>query len=1075
MLEFLCGAAGSGKTEEIYRRAQQDAAAGKSVFLLVPDQYSMFAEQELISRLGLSAQNKIQVLTFARLSNIVFSKLGPLRTRYIDKAGKYLMACRAMQLSEKELKFFARNINQPGFAGLIVSLISEFKRYGVTPEALEENAKATDNTPLKMKLSDLAVIYRKFNESLEKEYSNAEDSLAISVEKISQCDFICGTVYVNFFKSFTPVEYAALSEIMKKADLCVALCCDSLSFDSVVFSSQAHTHAKLCDIAKSLNIPVSAPEFLKGEFRFSKNAELRHLRDNFFSFRTPCFNGKPDSIHIVTPENRYAEVTQCARLIHRLCRTKGYSFNDFLILTGSMESYDLLIPSIFEEFEINHFLDRKIKLTDSPLMRMIISVLEILAYGFSYERVMTVIRSGFWDISKPESDIFENYILAADITHKDWNSTEPWQYNPKESAFDMDQINAVKAKVINPLLILCKMFSGRKTIPEICSKLCKFLNSLNLQQRVSTTIDQYIEQDRIESAEQLHRTWNSFVSVINQISECMPDTYATFTEFLSLFNAACGELTVGIVPPTQDKVMISEISRFRSTGEKVVIVLGVCDSSFPKSHSAEGLISDAERNKLAASGLILAPDAFSRQKEEQFLVYSVLTTASEHLCLFSPLSDKEGNNLGSSSVIKRIKALFPEIVLDNLNGEDNLIESRENAFYELSARLFEVDFEIDRLKPIWKNAYAFFAQSPDYKSRLEKFRQMHSRRGLPTKISAKTAEQLYGKPLILSVSKLEKYNSCAFSFFMRYGLLANERLLGGLKETDTGSILHSVLCDYFKANKDADFSQISRSDCFSDIAALVDKVAQDSGNSMFVASNFYSYMMLRLKNIATSTAWKLVKFYSQSEFRPTDFEISFGRHGKLPAYEISTRHGEAYLEGFIDRVDRAELGGKSYISITDYKSSEKGIDEVRIDAGITIQPLIYANAVTRSTDAETAAMMYMQMTDPIIQSDSTPTEQEWESSMSAQIKIHGIFLDEPEVILAFDKNPDDKKAEHYFTLDKKSLLLQSDMEKKLKSAEECAAQTADSILDGNIDAEPPSIKGFDPCSYCPYSGVCSEE
>ncbi|MBE7031677.1 MAG: hypothetical protein E7401_01785 [Ruminococcaceae bacterium] len=1075
MLEFLCGAAGSGKTEEIYKRAERDAAAGKSVFLLVPDQYSMFSEQELISRLGLSAQNKIQVLTFARLSNMVFSKLGPLRTRYIDKAGKYLMACRAMQLSEKELKFFARNTSQSGFAGLIVSLISEFKRYGVTPESLEESARLTDDAPLGMKLFDLAVIYRKFNELVAEEYSNAEDSLAIAAPKISCCDFIQGSVYVNFFKSFTPVEYTALSEIMKKADLCVALCCDSLSEESSVFSVQAHTHAKLCEIAKSLNIAVSAPEFLKEEYRFLHNAELRHLRDNFFSFKTPCFFGSPESIHIVMPENRYAEVTECARLIRRLCRTKGYSFNDFLVLTGSMESYELLIPSIFEEFEINHFLDRKIKLTDSPLMRMIIAILEILAYGFSYERVMTIIRSGYWDISKTEADIFENYILAADITHKDWNSHDDWHYNPKESAFDMEQINSVKAKVVNPLLGLLGMFSGRKTVSEICRNICGFLNSINLHELVSTKIDLYISSDRIEAAEQLHRAWNSFVSVINQISECMQDNYATFTEFLALFSAACGELTVGIVPPTQDKVMISEVSRFRSTGEKVVIVLGVCDSSFPKSHMAEGLISDSERNKLADTGLTLAPDAYNRQKEEQFLVYSVLTTGSEQLYLFSPASDKEGNSLGSSSVIKRIKALFPEIAPIRINDEEDLIESRENTFYELNARLFEVDFEVDRLKPIWKSAYAFFAGNPEYKSRLERFRQMHSRRGLPTKLSAKTAEQLYGKPLILSVSKLEKYNSCAFSFFMRYGLLADQRLLGGLKVTDTGSILHSVLCDYFKAKKDADFSQINRSDCFSDIAVLVDKVAADSGNSMFAASNFYGYMMLRLKNIATSTAWKLVKFYSQSEFRPTDFEISFGKHGQLPAYEISTRHGEAFLEGFIDRVDRAELGGKSYISITDYKSSEKGIDESKIDAGITIQPLIYANAVTRIENAEPAAMMYMQMNDPIIQSDSVPTEQDWERSMSAQIKINGIFLDDPEVILAFDKNPDDKKAEHFVNLDKKSMFVQSEMEKKLKAAEECAARTAGNILDGHIDAEPPDIPGFDPCSYCPYSSVCSEE
>lgn len=1076
MLEFLCGAAGSGKTEEIYKRAQADSAAGKTVFILVPDQYSMFAERELISRLGLSSQNKIQILTFSRLSNMIFSKFGPLRTGYIDKAGKYLMACRAIQLTAAELKFFVRNVNQPGFSGLIVSVISEFKRYGATPDSLLAAAEKTNDAVLAMKLWDFATIYRKFDELVTAEYSNAEDSLAIAAPKISECDFISGSVYVNFFKSFTPTEYYALTEIMKKADLCIALCCDTLSESSALFSAQAHTYSSLMQIAEALGINAKKPIFLTEEKRFLNNAELRHIKDNFFSHKTLPFKGKPASVHIYNPDNRYAEVTECARLVRRLCRTGGYSFNDILILTGSMADYELLIPSVFDEFDINCFLDRKIKLTESPLMRMIIAVFEILAYGFSYERVMTIIRSGFWNISRDEADILENYILAADISHKQWNSTKPWTYNPHPSAFDMEFINAAKEKVIAPVLELKEMFCGRKTVGEICKNLCIWFNSMALHETVSARIDEYINTDRAELANQLHRMWNSFVSVINQLSSCMYDTPASFTQFYELFTAACSELTVGIIPPTLDKVMISEASRFRSTGEKIVIVLGVCDSAFPKSYMAEGLITDEERLSLAEAGFTLAPDAYNRQKEEQFLIYSVLTTANEQLYLFSPANDRDGKALGSSSVIKRIKALFPEIEVNKGSSEFDSIEGRENTFFELCARLFEVGFEPAALKPLWQKAYGFFKENAKYAARLEQFEKMHARKGIPPKISKKTAQLLYGSPLTLSVSKLEKYNSCAFSFFMRYGLFAEERLLGGLKATDTGTILHSVLCDYFKANKDADFGKITRNECFDDIAALIDTAAENSKSSPFAASNFYNYMMLRLKSIASSTAWKLVKFYEQSDFRPVGFEISFGKHGSLPAYEISAQHGSVYLEGFIDRIDSASLNGRTYINITDYKSSEKRIDPAMVDAGITIQPLIYANAATRQTEnAQPAAMMYMQMNDPILKCDQPPSEHEWEAGMNNKIKIHGIFLDEPEVILAIDKNPDDKNSIHYINCDKKSRLTQSSMVLKLRGAEECAAKTADSILDGKIDAAPPLLPGFDPCAYCPYSSVCREE
>jgi len=1078
MLNFICSTDEAQKLNEIYKRATADADLGKSVFILVPEQYSMYAETELIEILGLSAQNKIQILTFSRLCNLIFSKMGPLRTRYIDKAGKHIMTRRALQLAEKKLVFFRRNINQHGFTGLIQSAISEFKRYGISPSALTDTADKTGDTRLGMKLRDLAVIYETFNTLVECNHSNSEDNLSLIIPKIEKADFLQGSIYVNFFKSFTPTEYAVLSQLMQKSDLCVALSLSCPDDRSDVFSAQVNTYNKLTVIAQSNKISVSAPIILKDENTVYD--DLKHLKDNFFLCSPQSYMGDVQHIHILRPDNFYAEVTQCAALIRKLLREKGYSFNDFLILTGNMESYELLIPSIFEEYGINYFLDRKISLIESPLMRMIIAVLEILAYGFSYDRVMRLARSGFFNLTIDEADIFENYVLAADVTHSQWNSKNEWSYNPDPNKFDINFINSVKSRLIDPVLNFLAMFSGRKTTREICTNLFKWLSDTEIDKAVNKKIADFKLSANSESAEQLRLVWNSFVSVTNQISDYMQDEFSTFEEFYHLFSSACGELNVGMIPPTRDKVVISPVDMFRSTGCKVVIVLGALDGIFPKDYQSEGLISDAERIALEQSGLILAPDTFTQQKEEQFLIYSVLTTAREQLYIFSPLSDRDGKSLNPSEVLITLEnSLFPKLTEDCINDKDNLTfaESPKAAFNRLSAELFEKGWNIELLSPIMKAIYNHLKEDPVFLPQLERLYRMYLSKFIDNQLTPDTAKVLYGLPLTLSVSKLEKYNACAFSFFMQYGLVAQERMLGGLKSSDTGNILHSVLCDYFKtkAEENADYSAIKHDQCFSEISALVEKAGKDTNENLYADSHYYRYMMLRLKNIATATAWKMIKFYSQSKFRPTGFEISFGKHGTYPPYDLDTQLGKVSLKGFIDRVDSAEIDGICNLSITDYKSSERKLDMALAEAGIHFQPLIYANALRRHIpDSQVAAMFYLQMNDPIIGCNTPPDEHTWEKEMSDKIAAHGIIMDDAAVIEGIDTEYANKDAVHYIQCSGKSLLHKDLLEKALTDADKKAAESADDILAGKIDVNPAFVSDFNPCRYCPYGSICGK-
>ena len=1081
MLSFICGTDETSKVHEIYRLARQSASTGKSVFILVPEQYSMYAEQELISALGLSAQNKIQVLTFSRLCNLIFSKMGPLRTKYMDKAGKYIITGRALRMCRNDLMFFKRNVSQHGFTGLIMSAISEFKRYGVSPDVLKSTAENCKDDRLRLKLHDLSIIYEKFNSLLEANHSNSEDNLSLIVPKIPEADFLSGVFYINFFKSFTPSEYAVLSALMTKTDLCVSLCTPTLHGKSQVFSSQINTYQKLCSLAKENGVSVLPAKFIDNGSSVSGSADLDHLRDNFFSASPQSFMGKPEHIHILRPDNYHGEVTACAALIKRLVRERGYSFNDFLVLTGDITSYQLLIPPIFAEFGISYFLDCKTPIAESPFMRMVISVLEILAYGFSYDRVIKIARSGFFPVSKEETDMFENYILASDITHAHWQNRDAWSYNPDKHMFDMDRVNAIKSCIVHPLLDLADKFSGRKTTKTICNNLYEWLTELDIPTIVSDKIDLYKNASMPNNAQELQMVWNSFVSVTNQICDHMGEDFCTFEEFYQIFVSACGELSVGTIPPTQDKIIISPVDLFRSTGNKVVILLGANDGVFPRDYSTEGIISDSERVLLADAGLTLAPDTYQQQQEEQFLIYSVFAAAKSELYIFSPLSNREGKGLKPSEIIHTLSdVLFPDInsCTEDLSSELIFAESREAAFQQLMLRLFDANWDRSHLSPVFDAVLSYLQKDPVYEPRIARLHQMHLAKSKSDTLSTDVAKRLYGYPLVLSVSKLEKYNACAFSFFMKYGLFAQERLLGGLKSTDTGNILHNVLCTYFKdkSKKNADYSKIQREECINEISALVDTLGSNANENLYTTSHYYKYMMLRIKNIASSTAWKLINFYSQSSFRPTGFEVSFGEHGTYPPYPINSKHGEVYLKGFIDRVDSAETEGKTYLAITDYKSSERQLDMTLAEAGVHFQPLVYANALTKhSPDATVAAMFYLQMNDPMLKFADTPTQEQWEKGMTDNIKAHGIILDDNEVLAAIDRNFEDKDAIHYIKCDKKSLFSAELMTKVLYDAEVKATETADNILEGKISVNPAKISGFDACEYCPYSSICQEQ
>ena len=155
MLNCIHGGAGSGKQALLFERIASGSAAGKKSVLLVPEQFSMHMEKKIIESFGAPAQLYTEVLSFSRLANKILSRTGPLRLRYVDAVGKNILLRAAIQKVERCLLTFGRNAHTQGFGKVLLTTISEFKRYGITPDTLGSGLKLDEDGKLAVETTNV--------------------------------------------------------------------------------------------------------------------------------------------------------------------------------------------------------------------------------------------------------------------------------------------------------------------------------------------------------------------------------------------------------------------------------------------------------------------------------------------------------------------------------------------------------------------------------------------------------------------------------------------------------------------------------------------------------------------------------------------------------------------------------------------------------------------------------------------------------------------------------------------------------------------------------------------------------
>ncbi len=1120
-LRLIYGRGGSGKShyclqdikEKIKENGKDSNKTRNKLVLMVPEQYSFQSERNLLKVVGVTGIIQAEVLSFKRLAHRVFNEVGGLTLKRISDPGKAMLIYNIMEELSSELKIFARASKQQGFIDIVAETIKEFKRYNITPEIIDTSLKNLENQELIYKLEDLKRIFEKFQEALHKDYIDSEDELTLLWQKFDESSEYDGAeIWIDEFSIFTPQQYLVLEKLLKKCKrVNITLAGDGIAAgedidNTDIFSVTKKTTRKLLKLAQDNNIKVEKPINLndRNNPRFGDNPELKHIERYFYSSPYSYYKNQVKNLRIYKAFNNYEEIEVVARDIVRLVRDEGYRYRDIAIVCRELESYENIIAAILNEYHIPCFLDQKRTVSGNPFIVFITSVFDIFTKNWSYESVFRYLKTGLTGISMEGLDLLENYVLANGIRGKKWTKEEFWNYRINYD-YDRDEmtqyetyilniINETKEIITGPLIKLHHSLKENKTVRGKCTALYDFLVESGALERIEQWTNEFREEGKIELSNEYNQISDIVMDTLNSLVEVMGDEKVAIDKFAKILSVGFEKHEMGLIPVALDEVTVGDIARIRSRGVKSLYIVGVNDGVLPRVSKEEGILSDRDRNILKEKGLELAPDTKTQVFEEQFLVYTTLTTACNYLMLTYPMADIEGKALRPSVVISRMKKIFPKLIEESQITESQGAEARidmivapEPTFNHLIGAVRR-DHEGEQVEEIWSEVYKWYDSKKEWKMKTSRILKGLQYSNAVEKVDSETIRDLYGRPLSFSVSRIEQYSQCPFAYFVKYGLKAKDRKVYEFSSPDLGSFIHGILdkfSDLIKIEK-MQWKDITREWSRKTISELVDRELNVQSNSILNSSSRYKYMTDRLKRILTRSVNIMTEHVKRSSFDTLANELVFGKGGDLPPIKLSLPSGEdIQLIGRIDRVDSADLESGTYFRVIDYKTGQKSFSLSEVYYGLQLQLLVYLDALISNaqhyTDRQAipGAVLYFRVDDPMISGTADMTEEEIEKAILKKLKMNGLILKDARVVKSMDKEIEGYSLIIPARMNKGDVLGSTPSVVSLEQFDilreyvrDTMVRICEDMLNGNIEIKPSKSKKHTACNYCSFASVC---
>ena len=985
---------------------------------------------------------------------------------------------------KKELKFLSKtdeNIDKS------MSAITELKKHGVTTEKIQEEIEKLQDDYLKAKLKDMQLIYQNFEEKLTGNYIEETDLLTMLAQNVENTDIIRESlIYIDEFSGFTAQEYEVIKQLIKIAkQVTITICTDELNPsaypDNDIFYSNKITVSKILNLVKENDLKLEKSIYLKETPRF-KTKELQHLEKNIYQNKIQKYKNKPLNLQLFLAQNPYSEIENIAKEITKLVRDEKINYKNISIITKNIDTYSSLVKAIFAEYKIPVFIDEKKDLNQNRIVQYILSILEIYSSNYSKEAVFNYLKTGFVDLDLNDLFELENYCTKWGIKQKKWKNN--FTYGITEQTKEkIEYLNKLREQIIEPLVELRTKFG---TVKQTTKAIYDFMQEQQIEQKISNKMKKLEEKGMLELAQEYKTSYQIILDIFDEMVLIFGEDKIGIEQYRQILKTGLKNSELGKIPGTQDQVIIGDVDRSRTHKVDIIFIIGLNDGSFPSVNKAEGYFGDKDRQTLKNDGIELANGTLENLYEENFNIYKVFTTAEQKLYLSYVSTDSEGKVLRPSTMIYKIKKIFPQIQEESdMINKKYEISSPIITYQELLENIANLK-EKNEIDPIWYVAYQYYKNQEEWNTKLQKDLEAIDYTNIPKNVEKEKVEKLYGNTLKTSVSKLETFAKCPFSYYLQYGLKLKEREELKVQNFDTGSFMHEVIDQFFEKVKNEKIKLPALLETPEKIEKLVDNVVEEKlemGKKYnFVATAKYKVLVKRLKRIVSKALKYIIETLIYSDFDIEGTEIEFNKKGKYPPIVLELDNGKKVeITGKIDRIDTADSGDCKYLRIKDYKSSSKNIDLNEVYAGLQIQLLTYTDAICKAEDIMPAGVFYFSLLEQMIKADKKVSDEEIEDMIRKNFRMKGLILADVKIIKMNDntlKTGSSKMVPAAITqsgtvnekwtngVNKEQFkILQDNIDKTIKDISK-------EILSGKIDLKPYNKKGKTPCEYCSYKSIC---
>lgn len=1077
-LKFVFGPSGSGKSSYLYQHVIQESMKypERNYIVLVPEQFTMQTQKDLVMMHERKGIMNIDVLSFARLAYRVFEETGGGGLPVLDDEGKNLILRKIAGDYESELKMLGGHMKKQGYISEVKSVISEFTQYDIGEDEIERVMEsAGESSRLYYKLADIRLLYRGFTDYLQEKYITKEellDVLSCEVEKSERLKN--STVVLDGFTGFTPVQDRLLGELMRHCrEVIVTVTMDRRGNPYVyehpyqLFALSKQMVTSLLQIAKQNKIPVEEPVELYDHvpWRFKEQEALAFLEKHLFRYGAGAYEKEQEQVKLHLAKNPREEAYAVAEQVRRMMREDRYRLRDIGVIVSDMDVYADHLKQAFIKYDIPFFMDHKRSILLNSFVEYIRSVLHMAEQSFSYESVFRFLRTNLAGFTYEEIDELENYVIGLGIKgYKHWQ--EKWTRKLRGMAQeDLDKMNHYRRQLVEKVDgLIYVLRQRRKTVADITRAIYEFMVQENLQVRLAEQEELFKAKGELALAREYAQIYRIVIELFDKFVELLGDEQVSLSEYCKLLDAGLEEARVGVIPPEVDQVVIGDMQRTRLKDIKALLFAGANDVYLPGALLRTGLLSELDREKFAREKLTLSAGGKEKAYVQKFYLYLNLTKPSEKLDIYYSKVSADGKSVRPSYLIQELQKLFPKLKVRDEERYLKEQELTENIGFDRMIREFvQKRHETDGA---WCELYNWYKKNPKWQEKVERFLEAGYYRKPLDALTEEAAKRLYGEEFETSITRMERFAVCAFSHFLTYGLGLREREEYDFQAADLGNVCHRALERFsYKVEREAgDWLKLTEEKRKQYVEESVEEAIADYGNSILYSSSRNAYLIVRMKRMLEKTVWALTKQLAAGDFKPAAYELRFAN-------------------GKIDRVDTCEDGDCVYVKVIDYKTGSKSFDVTALYHGLQLQLMVYMDAALQLEQKKhpekeilPAGVFYYRIQDPLI---DRPKEGEEQESILKELKPDGMISLEKEVLEHLDHCMVGESSVIPVKYNKNGSLSKSskaasaqDFYLMMKYAVNKVEEIRQKILSGDVKVNPYRRGTETSCDYCSYRQIC---